>query len=88
MELTDEQALQLLFNTAIHDLKNEIESAREAHPQNSMMMTALCEEVGELAKALLEGNSNYYEEAIQVACVAIRIAVEGDAAHAFTTALR
>lgn len=42
-------------------------------------MTALTEEVGELAKALLdEGWSRVQAEAIQVACMAARVAIEGD----------
>ena len=42
-------------------------------------MVALTEEVGELAKALLdESRERIRAEAIQVACVAIRIIEEGD----------
>ncbi len=42
-------------------------------------MTALTEEVGELAKALLDEEwSRVQLEAIQVACMAARVAIEGD----------
>lgn len=78
MELTDSQALQIIRNTAIHDLKSEIDRAVTKFPSNKHLLAALMEEVGELAKALLEGDEEYYLEAIQVACVAIRIATEGD----------
>lgn len=63
------------------DLAEEICRAREKFPKNAHMLAALVEEVGELAKALLEGepNEDIRKEALQVACVAIRIAEEGDA---------
>lgn len=62
-------------------LANEIERARKKFPGTGHLFTALVEEVGELAKALLEeGNSaQSIEEAIQVACVAWRIVEEDDA---------
>lgn len=50
------------------------------------MLAALMEEVGELAQALLEGDAdNFRTEALQVACVAIRLITEGDADFPFTT---
>jgi hypothetical protein len=63
------------------DLAEEVGRARAKFPQNRHMLAALVEEVGELAKALLEGELNeaIRAEALQVACVAIRIAEEGDA---------
>jgi hypothetical protein len=51
--------------TTMGDLAEEIVRAREKFPRNGHMLAALMEEVG--------------EEAIQVACVALRIAEEGDA---------
>lgn len=65
-------------------VRDEIDRARELFPQMSEGMVALMEEVGELANALIEhqkGNKPskaILEEAIQVAAVAIRIAIEGD----------
>jgi hypothetical protein len=62
------------------DLAEEVCRAREKFPKNGHMLAALAEEIGELAKALLEGEPNeaIRMEALQVACVAIRIAEEGD----------
>jgi len=43
------------------------------------VMCALTEEVGELAKALQdEGSDRVWKEAVQVAAMALRVAVEGD----------
>jgi hypothetical protein len=67
------------------DLENEVARARGKFPQTAMMMTALMEEVGELAQALLHvrlGNgtsAEVYAEAVQVATMAMRVATEGDA---------
>ncbi|MCH7650678.1 MAG: hypothetical protein IIA63_05895 [Nitrospinae bacterium] len=66
-------------DTFICDLKNEVEFARGKFPEPDGLMTALTEEVGELAKALLdEPRENVYKEAIQVAAMALRVATEGD----------
>lgn len=61
----------------ITNVLGEIKSARLKFPMPNKNFTALVEEVGELAKALLEG-TNVYEEAIQVAAMAMRVATEGD----------
>jgi len=67
------------LSTALYDLQTEVRRARKKFPANDVLMVALTEEVGELARALLEESpERIYEEAIQVACVAIRIATEGD----------
>jgi NTP pyrophosphatase (non-canonical NTP hydrolase) len=65
----------------LYAIVQEVQRARMKHRSNAHMMVALTEEVGELAQALLEnGNGERArEEAIQVACVAIRIIEEGDA---------
>lgn len=64
---------------ALYDVQNEVLRARQKFPDNDLLMVALTEEVGELAKALLdETPERVYAEAIQVACVALRIATEGD----------
>ena len=64
---------------------DELAAAREAFPGKTHMLTALVEEVGELAQAIMqhdrkEGTSVHavLREAVQVACMAIRVAVEGD----------
>lgn len=68
-------------DAAIDALVREIKRARRKFPGNELLHAALSEEVGELAKELLQhGNTAHArKEAIQVACVAIRIATEGDA---------
>lgn len=71
----------------IKDLKEEHEKATTKFPQNRKLDAALMEEVGELAQALLhiqeKGGSqlNVYKEAVQVATVAMRIAIEGCPEH-------
>jgi NTP pyrophosphatase (non-canonical NTP hydrolase) len=70
---------------AIHDIRNELVKARK-HFGNSHTLTALQEEVGELAQAMIDlemeqvgaQDSDVYEEAVQVAAMAIRVATEGD----------
>lgn len=68
--------------TTMHNLNCEIASARRKFPGNRHTLAALTEEVGELAKELLEGGrrERVRAEALQVACVAIRIYEEGDSA--------
>lgn len=78
MDITEKQILQLRTNTSVADLERELAHARTKFPSNEHLLAALVEEVGELAKALLESDEGYYDEAIQVACVALRIATEGD----------
>ncbi|KAB0665635.1 hypothetical protein F6V25_07895 [Oryzomonas japonica] len=62
------------------DVAEEIQAARKKFPDNGHLLAALVEEVGELATAYLEneGTSRVWDEAKQVACVAARIATEGD----------
>jgi hypothetical protein len=62
---------------AIARLVDELERARALHPGNALLFEALGEEVGELARALGGGDGDVITEAVQVACVAIRIASEG-----------
>ncbi len=69
------------MSTDIFDeLRAEIARARAKFPKKDHLFAALGEEVGELARELLEGGTpqRIREEAIQVACVALRIAEEGD----------
>lgn len=72
---------QQMFNDIIDELKR----ARTKFPYTEDLMTALTEEVGELAQALLDIKykktktaRDVWEEAVQVANLAIRIATEGD----------
>lgn len=72
----------------IHFAVKAVKEARRAKtlfPAPNPNMAALTEEVGELSKALLqigcEGKSDWstvYNEAMQVAAMAVRIATEGD----------
>lgn len=61
-------------------IRAEIQRARAKFSSPEHLLAALVEEVGELAQALLEsGNSGRSRaEAIQCACVAVRIIEEGD----------
>ena len=63
-----------------HALKLELERARAKFPTNDKLFWALVEEVGELGEALRnEPSQRIRAEALQVACVAVRIYEEGDA---------
>lgn len=56
-----------------------LQNARDKFPSSTLSMAALTEEVGELAKALLDSDSEHVcKEAIQVAVMAIRVLEEGD----------
>jgi len=74
-------AADYLGRNFIINLANEIKRARAKFPGNEHMLGALTEEVGEVAKALLEQQSTeqLHHECTQVACVAVRIIQEGDA---------
>lgn len=61
------------------DVARELVSARARFPNSWGSMTALTEEVGELAKAMLdESPERIRAEAVQVAVMACRVAIEGD----------
>jgi hypothetical protein len=64
-------------DAALTEIVIELRRARSKFPGNDRLFKALVEEVGELAKAMLEGG-NIREEATHVACVAIRIMTEGE----------
>lgn len=72
------------FNQAkpatLQAISAECISARTKFPGRKFLLAALTEEVGELAKALLQGKpkDEIDKEAIQVACIAVRIIEEGD----------
>ena len=66
-------------------ITDELVAAREAFPENTHKLAALVEEVGELAQAMIQhdrklGTSVHevLREAVQVAAMAVRVAVEGD----------
>ncbi len=63
----------------IVDVAAEVSRARTKFPGGKLLLPALMEEVGELAQALLQKRpkDEWRKEAMQVACVAIRIMEEG-----------
>lgn len=65
----------------------ECMKARLKFPGNNLLLAALMEEVGELARALLQRKpkDEVEREAIQVCAVAVRIIEEGDATFANVT---
>jgi hypothetical protein len=81
MQLDSEYPVGVWASAAvIRDLRQEVGRARAKLPANKHLLAALMEEVGELAEALLkaEPKARIQAEALQVACVAIRIFEEGD----------
>ncbi len=70
--------------TTLATIEAELARARAKFPpspkQSQALFAALAEELGEVAKAILEDGKNsaeVYKEASHVACVAIRIMEEG-----------
>lgn len=60
-------------------IQAELARARRKFPSSEGSLAALTEEVGELAKAVLdESRDRIIAEAVQVAAMAIRVAIEGD----------
>lgn len=63
----------------LQSIRKEAMQGSESYPDASGLMMALMEEVGELARAMMsEPRENIRAEAVQVAALAIRIAIEGD----------
>lgn len=68
----------------LNHVRDEVARARSKFPDNNLMLAALTEEVGELAQAMLKvacgkwDAQRVYEEAVQVAAMAARVATEGD----------
>lgn len=77
-----------MFERTRLEINDELQRARTKFPMPNPTFVALVEEVGELAQALLKCDplkSDYaqrckhvYQEAVQVACMAIRVLEEGD----------
>lgn len=65
---------------SLSDLADEVIRARKKFPDHVFLFTALVEEVGELARAFIQkqGVDRVRAEALQVACVAMRIYEELD----------
>lgn len=91
-ETYDARAGRLLPST-IREIAREVVRARKKFPGNRNLLGALTEEVGELFEAGLEqgprrpadADQRTRREGVQVACVAIRIAEEGDASFSQLT---
>ncbi len=64
----------------LHAVWCELDKAKSKFPWPNPNLAALMEEVGELANALLEKKDirEIYKEAVQVATMAARCAIEGD----------
>lgn len=71
---------RFLENETLAAVTMEVDRARKKFPTNKHLLAALMEEVGELAKELQEYGplERRNAEALQVACVALRIYEEGD----------
>lgn len=73
----------------IFDVIVEMQRARAKFPSNEYKLAALTEEVGEVANAFLEnaygkkGAVAVWEECVQVASCALRLATEGDASFPY-----
>jgi NTP pyrophosphatase (non-canonical NTP hydrolase) len=64
----------------VNEIMAELARARAKFPGDNVTMLALMEEVGELAKATFEEpRSAVRKEAVQVAVMAIRVILDGDA---------
>lgn len=64
----------------ITEIVAELERARTKFPGDNVTTLAMVEEVGELAKATFsQPRAAVREEAVQVAVMAIRVALDGDA---------
>lgn len=63
----------------LSDVEVEVSRAIKKFPMPNACLAALTEELGELAKALMdEPSGRVYSEAVQVAAMACRVAIEGD----------
>lgn len=82
------QSTQELWNSVVQstperqflmDVEAEVSRARIKFPISDANMVSLTEETGELAKAMLDEHPvDIYSEAVQVAAMALRCALEGD----------
>jgi hypothetical protein len=62
------------------EIADELARAREKFPGDNVTMLALMEEVGELSKATFEeSRAAVRKEAVQVAAMAMRVVLDGDA---------
>jgi len=71
-------------------VRGELAAARASFPKTTHMLPALMEEVGELAQAMIDNDRDgsqtvqqVLREAVQVACMAVRLATESDENFAY-----
>ncbi len=81
------ETMRFPTESTLSDLMAEVHFARTKFPGNDLLTIALGEEFGELCQAQLQRKSRdeIRKEALQVACVAIRIYEEGDASLSSVT---
>jgi len=82
MKMASDLCAEMVFMSQI---PSELDQAKKEFPSNKHQLAALGEEVGELQQALIEhdmvGNvsaGEVWDEALQVAVMALRVATEGD----------
>lgn len=64
----------------LNEVRDELTRARALFPGRNLNMAAAAEEMGEVVKAMLdEPSANVRKEAVQLAAMAGRCALEGDA---------
>lgn len=74
-----EESQTLMVDEFLEAVRAEIARARDLFPGDELQTLAFNEEVGELNKAILdESPAAVRKEAIQVACMAARIVLDGD----------
>lgn len=67
------------LSTILNEVTAELTRAQTKFPETPLTTIALIEEVGELGQALLDKPySEVRQEAVQVAVMALRVALEGD----------
>jgi NTP pyrophosphatase (non-canonical NTP hydrolase) len=77
--MSEDRAYSMDDEIFVNMVLDEVSRARTKFPNNSGLLAALTEEVGELARALMDQtDSEVYNEAVQVAAMALRIAIEDD----------
>lgn len=82
------------FVEAVLDcVRREIEGSRAKWPGNEDKLAAFAEEAGELHRAMLRhkheqgGPADVFNEAVQAAASAVRLAIEGDAGFPYRCSL-
>lgn len=74
------------LHAILDDLVEEIARARIKFPTRDMRFAAVAEEFSEVCRAICDGESRerLRAECVQLACTALRLAMEGDSAYPIT----